>query len=123
MAKKILVVDDSEIVRNLHSFIFKSMGYEVVDATNGYEALEKLYQDEFDLIATDVNMPKMDGIMLVKEIRKEEKYKDIPIIIISTESEANDKQIGFNAGANVYIVKPVKEEALILNTKMLLHDE
>ena len=122
MPKKILVVDDSEIVRNLHSFIFKSMGYDVIDASNGYEALEKLYQDEFDLIATDVNMPKMDGIMLVKEIRKEERYKDIPIIIISTESEAKDKQIGFSAGANIYIVKPVNEDTLIMNTKMLLHE-
>jgi len=122
MPKKILVVDDSEIVRNLHSFIFKSMGYEVVNAANGYEALEKLYQDEFDLIATDVNMPKMDGILLVKEVRKEDKYKNIPIIMISTESEAKDKQLGFNAGANVYIVKPVNEDTLKMNTKMLLHE-
>ncbi len=122
MPKKILVVDDSEIVRNLHSFIFKSAGYDVVDASNGYEALEKLYQSDFDLIATDVNMPKMDGIMLIKEIRKEAKYSSIPIIIISTESEARDKQIGFSAGANVYIVKPVKEDALVMNAKMLLHE-
>ncbi len=122
MAKRILVVDDSEIVRNLHSFILKATGYDVVNAANGYEALEKLYQDEFDLIVTDVNMPKMDGIMLIKEIRKEDRYKEIPIIIVSTESEMQDKQIGFSAGANVYVVKPVKEEALIMNAKMLLQE-
>jgi len=122
MPKKVLVVDDSEMVRSIHSFIFKSVGYEVIEAANGYEALEKLYQSEIDLIATDVNMPKMDGIELVRNIRKEDKYKDIPIIIISTESEAKDKQVGFNAGANIYIVKPVKEEHLIMNAKMLLHE-
>jgi two-component system chemotaxis response regulator CheY len=98
----------------------KSDGYDVSGASNGYEALEILFQDKYDLIVTDINMPKMDGYKLAQEIRKDPQYKDAPIIIISTESEAKDKQKGFQAGANVYVVKPVKPEELILNVKMLI---
>lgn len=120
MGEKILVVDDSGIVRNLHSFMLKSAGFEVTEAVNGYEALEKILSTQFDLIIADINMPKMDGFALCKEIRANENYKDTPIIIVSTESEAEDKMKGFKAGANLYLVKPVNAEDLIENSKMLL---
>ena len=119
---KVLVVDDSAIVRNLHAFMLKSASFEVVEAVNGYEALEKIHNNEFDLIVTDINMPKMDGFSLCVEIRKNKTHKDTPIIIISTESEAEDKIKGFKSGANLYLVKPVKAENLIENAKMLLKD-
>ncbi|MGK0289453.1 MAG: two-component system chemotaxis response regulator CheY [bacterium] len=119
---KVLVVDDSAIVRNLHTFMLKSAGFEVTEAVNGYDALEKLLSTNFDLIVADINMPKMDGYTLCEEIRKNDVHKDAPIIIISTESEAEDKIKGFNAGANLYLVKPVKAEDLIENAKMLLKD-
>jgi len=121
MPEKIIVVDDSPVVRNIHTFMIESAGYKVVTASNGYEASEILLQDDdFSLIVTDINMPKMDGYTLIREIRKIDQYKDTPIIIISTESEAKDKQKGFNAGANIYIVKPVDQKELIMNINMLL---
>ncbi|MBF0237002.1 MAG: response regulator [SAR324 cluster bacterium] len=120
MAKRVLVVDDSAIVRNIHSFMLKSGGFEVVEASNGYEAMEKLLESQFDLIVTDVNMPKMDGYALCEAIRKEAQYTQTPIIIISTESEAEDKLKGFKAGANLYVIKPVKSEELVQNAKMLV---
>lgn len=120
MSEKILIVDDSAIVRNLHSFMLKTAGFEIEEAVNGYEAIEKLLNSKFDLIVADINMPKMDGYTLCKEVRSKTEYKDIPIIIISTEAEAEDKIQGFKAGANLYLVKPVKAEELVENVKMLL---
>lgn len=120
MSNRVLVVDDSAIVRNIHSFMLKSGDFEVVEASNGYEAMEKLLESQFDLIVTDINMPKMDGYALCKAIRKEPKYTNTPIIIISTESEAQDKLQGFKAGANLYVIKPVKSEELLQNAKMLV---
>ncbi len=117
---KILVVDDSPIVRNLHSVMLKSAGFEVTEAENGYDALEKSHKDQFDLMVVDINMPKMDGFTFCKEIRATEAHQNTPIIIVSTEAEADDKMQGFKAGANLYLVKPVKQEELIENTKMLL---
>ena len=123
MTAKILIIDDSPIVRNLHSIMLKSAGYNVAEAENGYDALEKAMSDNFDLMVVDINMPKMDGYTFCKEIRAGNKNKDVPLLIVSTESEAEDKMKGFKAGANLYLVKPVKAEILIENVKMLLsHD-
>ena len=117
---KVLVVDDSPIVRNLHSVMLKSAGFQVVEAENGYDALEKSHQSRFDLMVVDINMPKMDGFTFCKEVRKTEIHKETPIIIVSTEAEADDKMQGFKAGANLYLVKPVRQDELIENAKMLL---
>lgn len=120
MSAKILVIDDSPIVRNLHSVMLKSAGFQVHEAENGYDALEKSAKTQFDLMVVDINMPKMDGFTFCQEIRTSESHQDVPIIIISTESESEDKMKGFQAGANLYLVKPVKAEVLIENVKMLL---
>ena len=120
MTAKILVIDDSPIVRNLHSVMLKTAGYEVEEAENGYEALEKALATDFDLMLVDINMPKMDGYSFCQEIRSGTKNKDVPLMIVSTESEAEDKMKGFKAGANLYLVKPVKAEVLVENVKMLL---
>lgn len=116
----VLVVDDSPIVRNLHSVMLKSAGFSVTEAENGYDALEKVHQGKFDLMVVDINMPKMDGYAFCREVRQTDSHKDCPIIIISTESEAEDKMQGFKAGANLYLVKPVKQEELIENANMLI---
>ena len=116
----VLVVDDSPIVRNLHTVMLKSAGYEVVEAENGYDALEKVHQGSFDLMVVDINMPKMDGYTFCQEVRKTDSHMDCPIIIISTEAEAEDKMQGFKAGANLYLVKPVKQDELIQNASMLI---
>lgn len=120
MAKKILIVDDSNIVLNLHTYILEQAGYVCSGALNGYVALEALLKEHYDLIVTDVNMPKMDGYELIKRIREYDEYKHVPIIIVSTEQEAKDKTKGFEAGANVYIVKPTEPALMVINVKMLL---
>ncbi len=118
--KVILLADDSEMVRNFHSYILKNAGYEIISAIDGADALEKLLMNSVDLVATDINMPNMDGYELVKRIRKMDDYEDIPIIIISTESEAQDKQKGYDAGANVYIIKPTPPEQLVESVNLLI---
>jgi len=120
MSNKILIVDDSEIVRNLHSYILEGAGFRCTGAENGYMALELLLREDFDLIITDINMPRMDGYELTKKIRATDGYTEVPIIIISTEEEAGDKMKGMAAGANVYIVKPARPESLVTNVKMLI---
>ncbi len=121
MAKKILIVDDSEMVRNYHYYILKNAGFAVVSAIDGADGLEKMFQiPGIDLIVTDINMPNMDGYTMVERIREHREFEKVPIVIISTESEAHDKQRGFDAGADVYIVKPIEPNALIENIKLLL---
>ncbi len=117
---RILVVDDSRIVLNLHSYIFESAGFECTKAENGFLALESLLREEVDLVVTDVNMPRMDGYELTRRIRKTPDYEDVPVIIISTEEEAKDKMKGIQAGANIYVVKPAQPASLVTNAKMLL---
>ena len=120
MKPKILIVDDSNIVLNMHAYILESSGYSCAVAENGYVALELLFREPFQLIVTDVNMPKMDGYELTRRIRSSEQYRDTPVIMISTEREAADKIRGMEAGANVYMVKPTQPEALVTKVNMLL---
>lgn len=122
MGKKVLIVDDSEMIRNFHSYILKSIGLDVITAVDGADALEKIYSSDDPLVMaiTDINMPNMDGYTLVERLRDDPKYEDIPIIIISTEDELKDKEKGYEAGANFYIVKPTDPDVLIENIRMLL---
>ncbi|MBW1730165.1 MAG: response regulator [Deltaproteobacteria bacterium] len=122
MSKKILIVDDSDIVLRLHSYILEGAGFQCISAENGFAAMEVLLRESFDLVITDINMPRMNGYELTRKIRSTEGYEHIPIIIISTEEEAKDKMKGMEAGANVYIVKPAQPENLITNVRMLLGD-
>ena len=122
MANRVLVVDDSETVRTLLSFILKSTGYDVQVAINGVDALEKIYTENYDLVVCDINMPKMDGLTLIKILRFQELYRELPIIIVSTEESDDDKQKGLEAGANVYLIKPTDPTKLVANVKMLLSE-
>jgi two-component system, chemotaxis family, chemotaxis protein CheY len=118
--KNILIVDDSELIRNFHSYKLRSAGFNVFSAGDGYDALEQIYSKRVDLIITDINMPKMDGYILIEKIRSDAQFEDTPIVIVSTEEEMEDKQKGFDIGANAYIVKPTQPDVLIENIKMLL---
>ena len=120
MNGKVLIVDDSKVARDLHGFMLESGGFEVHQAINGNEALEKAIATQFDLIVTDVNMPQMDGYEFTRRVRATAGYETTPIIIVSTESEAQDKTRGFEAGANVYVVKPTRPNNLLANARMLL---
>ncbi len=120
MTARVLVVDDSRMVLDLHTFMLQSGGFEVHQAQNGAEALERLLTDHYDLVVTDINMPLMDGYELIRRIRALPDYQTTPIVVISTESEAHDKFRGFEAGANLYVVKPVKMQDLVANARLLL---
>ena len=120
MKRNVLIVDDSEFTRNYHSYILREANFEVVTAVDGADALEKLYSRPFDLVLTDINMANMDGYEFIRQVRSNGDYTDLPIIIISTESEAEDKSRGFIAGANFYIVKPSDPKPLIENICLVL---
>lgn len=121
MEKSVLIVDDSKTIRNLVAFILESEGLKVTTAENGFDGLEKLYCSEnIALILTDINMPRMDGYTFIASVREQEKYKDIPIIILSTEGGEEDMQKGIQLGANLYMVKPAQPDKMVRNIKMLL---
>ena len=121
MSKHILVVDDSKTIRNLVAFVLKAEGFRVSTAEDGLDAMEKLYSlEQVDLIVSDVNMPRMDGFTFIKNIRAQDAYKDIPIIVLSTEGQEKDIQTGMALGANLYMVKPAQTEKMVRNIKMLL---
>ncbi|EGB13434.1 response regulator receiver, CheY [Pseudodesulfovibrio mercurii] len=121
MPKHILIVDDSKTVRNLVAFIMKKEGFKVTTAEDGLDGLEKLYSlSHVDLIVSDVNMPRMDGLTFIKTVREQAAYRDIPIVVLSTEGQDKDIQTGLTVGANLYMIKPAQPEKLVRNVKMLL---
>ncbi|MEM9102496.1 MAG: response regulator [Pseudomonadota bacterium] len=120
--RKILVIDDAVTVRMYHKQAIESLGFSVEEADNGIEALEKALQNSYDLFLVDVNMPKMDGYALVKEMRKNEELSAVPVIMISTEAELQDKDKAYEVGANYYIVKPAKEGTLQKIVGLLMGD-
>ncbi len=112
--KKILLADDSTIMRMVLSLHLRRFtGVAITEAVNGREALTKLTQEHFDLLLTDINMPEMNGIELVRHVRTALK-SDIPIVIITTKGEAKDRELGLSLGANGYLTKPVSVKDLIL---------
>jgi two-component system chemotaxis response regulator CheY len=121
MSEHILIVDDSKTVRNLVAFIMKREGYRVTTAEDGMDGLEKLYgaSDPIDLIISDVNMPRMDGFTFIKQVREQSAYKDLPIMVLSTEGRSEDIDQGMKLGANLYMVKPAQPEKMVQNIKML----
>jgi two-component system chemotaxis response regulator CheY len=106
MAKTILVAEDSSSVRKFISFALKLTGYEVVATVDGMDALEQLPKYKIDMLITDLNMPNIDGIRLIKTVREDPEYKDLPIIILSSLSGEKDIENGLSAGANSYLIKP-----------------
>lgn len=121
MSKHILIVDDSKTVRNLVAFIMKKEGFKVTMAEDGLDGLEKLYSSEqIDLIISDINMPRMDGFTFIKTVREQEAYRDLPIVVLSTEGQEKDIQQGIQLGANMYMVKPAQPDKMVKNVLMLL---
>ena len=115
---KILIVDDSVTVRLYHKQILENAGYEIDEAENGMEALDKTNENDYDVCLVDINMPILDGYSFVKRFREQSGYDTI-IIMISTESEQSDRVIAYEAGANFYQVKPVGSDELVSNIKFL----
>jgi len=120
MAVKILAVDDSASMRQMVTFTLKDAGYEVEEAEDGQKALDKAKSNKFNLVISDVNMPVMDGITLIKELRTLADYKFIPILMLTTESTADKKSEGKSAGATGWIVKPFNPEQLLATVKKVV---
>lgn len=110
----ILVVEDSPTMRQLISFAMKRVSNsKVIEATDGVDALKKLSSEKIDLILADINMPVMDGLKLVSLVRGNPAYKDIPVIIITTEGAEEDKKKAIAIGANAYLPKPIQTQELL----------
>ena len=118
MGKRILVVDDSPMAVKFHSYLLRMLGLEVDHAENGFLALEKVLLRDYQLIITDINMPKMDGYEFIKEVRAQ--GQTMPIIVVSTEDQYRDRDQGLDAGANHYLVKPVEPQRFVQLIKELL---
>jgi two-component system chemotaxis response regulator CheY len=116
----ILAVDDSTSMRQMVAFTLKGAGFGVVEAADGKEALAAAQKTKFDLVLSDVNMPVMDGIALVKELRALPNYKFTPILMLTTESAGNKKAEGKQAGATGWIVKPFNPDQLLSTIKKVL---
>ncbi|MDD2834172.1 MAG: response regulator [Methylotenera sp.] len=113
MAKTILAVDDSGSLRQMVAFSLKAAGYEVVQAVDGQDGLNKAKEKTVDLVLTDQNMPIMDGLTLIKNLRALGSYQTVPILMLTTESSDEMKAKGKAAGANGWLVKPFDPKRLI----------
>ncbi len=120
MTEKVLVVDDSTSVRKMIEFALKTRGYIVVSAANGQVALESLERDQFDLIILDINMPYLDGLSLLKIVRERSAWVDIPVLMLTTEGQAADRDRALALGATAYMVKPFKPTELLEHVAELL---
>jgi two-component system chemotaxis response regulator CheY len=119
-AKTIMTVDDSASVRQMVTFTLRDAGYTVIEACDGKDALGKVDGQPLNMVLTDLNMPNLDGIGLIRALRAHPACKFIPIIMLTTESQAERKQEGKAAGATGWIVKPFKPEQLIAVVKKVL---
>ncbi len=120
MSKVVLVVDDLESIREMIAHFLIINGYEVIKADDGTDALKYTDGREIDLILTDLHMPKMNGIEFIKRVRQIDKYKYIPIMFLTTETQMSIKMEAKNAGATGWLVKPFKEDKLINVIKKVL---
>jgi two-component system chemotaxis response regulator CheY len=118
--KRILSVDDSASIRQMVGFTLRGAGYEVAEAVDGRDGLAKAGGSKFDLVITDLNMPNMDGIQLIAALRRQPGYTFVPILMLTTESQAEKKDAGRKAGATGWIVKPFSADQLIAVAKKLI---
>ena len=125
MKRTILIVDDSPTVLKFVSYSLKSSGYDVISASDGMNALEKVstQKRKIDLVITDLNMPNMDGYTLITKLRKNSDFSDTPIIILSSEEDEKDIRMGSDAGADSYLFKPFKSSVLVQEVNKFLNSE
>ncbi|NLI29344.1 MAG: response regulator [Nitrospiraceae bacterium] len=117
---KILCVDDDKTTRKILSLYLKGKGYEVVTAENGLDALEKMGTDNINLVVTDMNMPFMDGIELTKTLRADPNWQHVPILMVTTEADEEEKKRAATAGVDDYLVKPANAEQITASVKKIL---
>ena len=113
MAKTIMIVDDSASIRTVVGIALRGEGYSVIEAKDGQDAINKLFGQKVNLIISDVNMPIMDGITFVKNVKQMPAYRFTPIIMLTTESDESKKRQGQEAGAKAWVVKPFNPEQMV----------
>ncbi len=118
-----LVVDDSEIVRKIMSNLVRKLNFEPVEAVDGLDAIEKSLEHDVKLFVVDINMPGLDGISFIKRLRKTSRYREAPVVVVSTEASEKDMQIAFDSGADLYFVKPVKVDAFLSKVGALIRSK
>lgn len=119
---KILVVDDCATTRKLLTLYLKSKGYEVVTAENGLDGLEKVGKENVNLVLSDLNMPYMDGLEFVKSLRANPDTAELPVVMVTTEADPEEKEKAMKAGANGYMIKPVTAEMVAESIKKIMKD-
>jgi two-component system chemotaxis response regulator CheY len=126
MTRQILVVDDAVTVRLYHRKTLAAAGWQVEEASNGLEALERMISQPaerpFDLVVVDVNMPRMDGLRFVRELRRLDAALQAPVLMVSTEARARDSGTARDAGANSYLIKPSRPADLVLTAALMMGD-
>ena len=120
MKKKVLTVDDSRTIRNMLLVTLNNAGFETIQAEDGVEGLEVLEDANPDVIVTDINMPRLDGFGFIEGVRRNEKFRAIPILVLTTESDAEKKNRARQAGATGWITKPFNAEALLIAVTKLI---
>jgi two-component system, chemotaxis family, chemotaxis protein CheY len=120
MKKTIMTVDDSASIRQMVSFTLKGAGYSVIEAKDGQDALNQINGSTIHMVITDLNMPNLDGIGLIRSLRGMQAFRFIPIVMLTTESQMEKKQEGKSAGATGWIVKPFTQDQLIAVVKKVL---
>lgn len=113
MAKRVLTVDDSRTMREMLAFTLRKAGYEVQEAEDGQKALGLLRTQPADVVITDLNMPVMDGVALIRALRADPRHRGVPILMLTTETDANKRAEGKSAGATGWLVKPCDPEKLV----------
>ncbi|MDO9069245.1 MAG: response regulator [Deltaproteobacteria bacterium] len=120
MSKTVMIVDDSASLRQVVGIALRGAGYEVIEASDGQDAISKLTGQKVHLIISDVNMPNMDGITFVKNVKQMPSYKFTPVIMLTTESQDGKKQEGQAAGAKAWVVKPFQPAQLLAAASKLI---
>jgi len=123
MRKRILVVDDEEVIRKFLKIHLSKLGYEVKEAADGVEALGELDRDNFDLLICDILMPNKDGWQVIKEMRSHPKTRDIPVIVLTAKNEDSDMFKGYDLGANYYMTKPFTKAQLLYGLKLMFGED
>ncbi|MCC6347485.1 MAG: response regulator [Nitrospirales bacterium] len=117
---RLLIVDDDKTTRKILSLYLKGKGYEVVTAENGLDALEKLGTENINMVVTDMNMPYMDGIELTRTLRADPSWQSIPIIMVTTEADDDERKKASDAGVDDYLVKPANADQISESIKRIL---
>lgn len=120
MNKSVLIVDDCATTRRLVGLYLKQQGFALIQAENGLEALEKMAQTPVDLVITDMNMPRMDGLSLTRALKQDRTYASIPVVMLTTEDAAKEREQGMAAGAAAYLIKPVNQQLLVQEVTRVL---